>query len=294
MKHHKHERSKAPATTTGRISLMQSFTQSRTRDPQRMSETVSAEPPLTLEHGDWELRLGDCLDPVTGLASLADKSIDHVITDPPFSRDLYTRTRATPGRPDLRSPNERKSDRELASLAIGSIDEILPVVAAQLMRVASRWVVVFHDVEIGHLWRGAFALSYVRAGAWVKKNPQPQISGDRPAQGYEGITIAHPAGRKRWNAGGRSAVWTTIICHGNERPDHPCPKPLALMEALVRDFTDEGELICDPFAGSGTTGVACRRLGRRFLGWELSPKYHAIACKRIAQTREQMRFAGMG
>jgi len=59
------------------------------------------------------------------------------------------------------------------------------------------------------------------------------------------------------------------------------------MEALVRDFTDPGDLVLDPFAGSGTTGVACKRLGRRFLGWEKDPKYHAIAVKRIDAAREQ-------
>jgi len=67
-------------------------------------------------------------------------------------------------------------------------------------------------------------------------------------------------------------------------------KPPALMESLVRDFTDPGELICDPFAGSGTTGVACLRLGRRFIGWERDPKYHAVAVKRLRAAREQLRF----
>lgn len=69
---------------------------------------------------------------------------------------------------------------------------------------------------------------------------------------------------------------------------HPTQKPLALMAALVRDFTDPGDLVCDPFAGSGTTGVACRRMGRRFIGWERDPKYHAIATRRIGAAREQM------
>jgi len=62
------------------------------------------------------------------------------------------------------------------------------------------------------------------------------------------------------------------------------------MEALVRDFTGFDDLICDPFAGSGTTGVAAKRLGRRFIGWELSPKYHARAVRRILAAREQLEF----
>ena len=69
---------------------------------------------------------------------------------------------------------------------------------------------------------------------------------------------------------------------------HPTQKPEWLIESLVRDFTDPGELVCDPFAGSGTTGVACKRLGRRFLGWEKDPDFHAIAEKRLANTQEQL------
>lgn len=62
---------------------------------------------------------------------------------------------------------------------------------------------------------------------------------------------------------------------------HPTTKPLALMRRIVEDFTDPDDLICDPFAGSGTTGVACIRLGRRFIGWEKDPAYFEIACRRL-------------
>ena len=53
------------------------------------------------------------------------------------------------------------------------------------------------------------------------------------------------------------------------------------MRQIVEDFTDPGDLILDPFAGSGTTGVAAIHLGRRFIGWELSEEYHAIATRRL-------------
>jgi site-specific DNA-methyltransferase (adenine-specific) len=67
------------------------------------------------------------------------------------------------------------------------------------------------------------------------------------------------------------------------------------MESLVRDFTDPGELVCDPFAGSGTTGVACLRLGRRFVGWEKDERYFRVAVKRLTAAREQLRlFEGVG
>jgi len=64
----------------------------------------------------------------------------------------------------------------------------------------------------------------------VKTDPMPQISADRPAQAFEAITIAHPPGRKRWNGGGRAAVWLAGCWQGTARPDHQCPKPVELME----------------------------------------------------------------
>jgi site-specific DNA-methyltransferase (adenine-specific) len=131
-------------------------------------------------------------------------------------------------------------------------------------------------------------MEHVRIGQWRKLGGSPQFTGDRPGIGCEAIEIAHPPGRKRWNGGGRHAFWEFAIASGTRV--HTTQKPLPLMEALVSDFTDAGELICDPFAGSGTTGVACIRLGRRFVGWERDPKYFAVAVKRLRAAREQLRI----
>jgi len=69
--------------------------------------------------------------------------------------------------------------------------------------------------------------------------------------------------------------------------EHPCPKPEGVVKWLVRRVSFDGHTILDPFMGSGTTGVACVKLGRRFIGIEIEPKYFDIACKRIdAATRE--------
>lgn len=240
---------------------------------------------------DWEVITGDCLDV---LPTLADRSVAHVITDPPYSGELYARMRTNKTMPNtdgmLRGEDERAASREMASLAIGAIDDILEPVAREIIRIGARWWIVFSDVETSHRWRAAFGDNYVRAGAWVKSNPMPQVSGDRPGQGFEMATIGHPSGRKRWNGGGRCAVWRhgADVGAGTERNhiDHPCPKPLPLMLELVELFTDPGDLVLDPFCGSGTTGVACVRLGRRFIGIEKSEKYAAIARERIeAETR---------
>ncbi len=65
---------------------------------------------------------------------------------------------------------------------------------------------------------------------------------------------------------------------------HPTQKPVALMEYLIKTYTNEGETVLDFAMGSGTTGVACRRLGRRFVGIELDEEYFGIAEKRIRET----------
>jgi DNA modification methylase len=239
----------------------------------------------------WELRLGDCLDPVTGLASLADKSIDHVITDPPYARDVYLRLAGTFSHKGSGWDKRRgQALGKMAAGAIGTVDDLIDPAAIELARTVRRWVVVFSDVESTHRWRTAMTgagLRYVRTGAWVRTNSTPQMSGDRPGQGFEACTIAHGPKRLRWNGGGMPAMWLSPS-EMVDRPDHPCPKPVDLMCRLVSDFTDPGDTILDPFAGSGTTGVAAIRLGRRFIGWERDPKYHAAAVRRLSGTREQL------
>jgi DNA modification methylase len=69
--------------------------------------------------------------------------------------------------------------------------------------------------------------------------------------------------------------------------DHPCPKPILAWTRLVKSVTKERQTVLDPFMGSGTTGVACVNLGRKFIGIELEEKYFDIACKRIDQANRQ-------
>jgi site-specific DNA-methyltransferase (adenine-specific) len=250
---------------------------------------------------DHRIVLADCLGP-EGLATLGDKSVDHVITDPPYEAEAHTLGRRVARNygyevaADYANPSGQVVREEI--LAFPPITEAERSAAArEFARVARRWVVVFCQVEAAMAWRDALAaagLTYRRTGVWVKPDGMPQYSGDRPGMGYESIVIAHASGRSTWNGGGRHGVWTF---NKNEpiRHGHQTQKPLVLMEALVRDFTDEGETVLDPFAGSGTTGVACRRLGRRFIGFERSEAYWRIACKRIEGAREQLRmFEGTG
>jgi site-specific DNA-methyltransferase (adenine-specific) len=64
-------------------------------------------------------------------------------------------------------------------------------------------------------------------------------------------------------------------------------KPLALMEYLVKTYTNEGDIVCDPFMGTGTTGVACAKLGRRFVGIERDKEFFGCAIERIKNAKEE-------
>jgi site-specific DNA-methyltransferase (adenine-specific) len=68
---------------------------------------------------------------------------------------------------------------------------------------------------------------------------------------------------------------------------HPTQKPVGVMDWCLKQLPKETETILDPFMGSGTTGVACVKLGRKFIGIELDPKYFDIACKRIEEAYKQ-------
>jgi site-specific DNA-methyltransferase (adenine-specific) len=117
----------------------------------------------------------------------------------------------------------------------------------------------------------------VRLGVWIKPNAAPQFTGDRPGTGWEAVAVLHRKGRKRWNDGGHHAVWTCPV----QRGGHPTQKPERLVSDWVKAFTNPGEMILDPFMGSGTTGVAAIKHGRGFTGIEIDPKYFDLACRRI-------------
>jgi DNA modification methylase len=233
----------------------------------------------------WTLHLGDCLDPVSGLASLADKSVDHVITDPPYEAEAHTLQRR--GR-DPGSGKGASEERGVVTLALpfsAITGEQRAEVGAQIARVTRRWAQVFCQVEASVKWALALeagGMDYVRTMVWIKPDAMPQYTGDRPGMGYESIVVCHQPGRKRWNGGGRVGVFEANKNGvGVKSAPHPTTKPQALMRELVELFTDLGETVLDPFAGSGSTGVACAALGRNFVGWERDANYHAIATRRL-------------
>lgn len=139
-------------------------------------------------------------------------------------------------------------------------------------------------------WRHAAAAEealpdlFVRCGVWVKPNATPQLTGDRPGTGWEAVLLLHRPGKKRWNGGGRPAVWTHN--RPNDTHGHPTCKPVPLLREWVREFTDPGDLVFDPFGGSGTTAAACLYEGRMCLTCERDPRHAATIRARCAEVRK--------
>lgn len=245
-----------------------------------------AEPRIYQGDG-WEIRCGRWEDSPL-------EECDVAIADPPFTDDISSQGARVSG--NYKFGNGYVPMRR-PSLSFGGVDphEIAP----SLLRIVRRWTVLFcaqeqlgdYEKAAGGKYREGGA--YVRGCIWSAVNQQPQFTGDRPASPGEGIAVLHPRGYPggmRWNGGGRVGIYrhpkeTGAMAGrfktGGDLRVHETQKPLSLMVQLVADFSDPGELVWDPYCGSGTTGVACMRLGRRFLGHEMQPHYAEVAAERL-------------
>ena len=213
----------------------------------------------------------DCLEV---MRTLPENSAHAVITDPPFEAEAHINQKR------LGKDGFNNNPLDFAKVT----DEQRSWLPSWARKNCGGWMLVFCQAESLHIWRDEFDRSgciYKRAMVWIKPDGMPQWSGDRPGMGYETIAAAWcSGGHSRWNGGGRTGVFAHNK-RGTSTREHQTQKPDALMNDLIKLFTDPGTLVFDPFMGSGTTGVACLRLGRRFVGIEISEKYFDVACRRI-------------
>lgn len=220
---------------------------------------------MKVEIGLATLYLGDCADILPSIGQ-----VDAVVTDPPYTDKTHKGARTGDG------------DTVLIDFECFSDEQFLSF-SKQFVEMSSGWVVMtcdwMHTAELAKQMPDEF----IRAGVWIKPNGMPQYTGDRPAMGWESVAILHKTGKKKWNGGGRHAVWNIPKVHGN----HPTEKPIALVESFLDLFTNKEEVVLDPFMGSGTTGIAAVKMGRKFIGIEREHKYFDIACQRIENAQRQ-------
>jgi len=207
--------------------------------------------------------------------------MDHLITDPPYFGNVNSNAVHTP---------RGQVDKLRRDFGFDHITSDMPAKVWQVLPIIRRWSLVFSDTENAHHWQDAAVQEdnadhrFMRTMFWHKLNAQPQITGDRPAAHVEAITVGHAKGKSRWHGGGHGNLLQFAIARGfSERFDHGTPKPLRLMRRLISLFTDPGEIILDPFGGTGTTAKACKDLGRHCLMIERDEKWCEVAANRLKQ-----------
>lgn len=255
--------------------------------------------------GRWEVDSVVNTDALTLLKGLPDASVDAVITDPPYglgghafegNRGMF---RADNGKPrettyttidetwDMAAPLDWFEETERILKPGGSVlifagkDSVYAFAAEGLRR---GWLLV-NDIT------------------WVKKNPPPCFTGRQMTMATERLLWFCPDGT-RWTYNSAAAkdmnrgvnlkdVWTFGVEQGDGRI-HPAQKPLNLMERCVLLFTNPDDLVVDPFAGSGTTGAAAIKNGRRFIGSDTDAGYVDPANRRLALPFTPYMFAALG
>lgn len=234
-----------------------------------MTETVTI--------GAATLIFGDCLEILPTL-----DHVDHVISDPPYEKEAHKKMRRT-------KRNLQKGENADLDFAMIT-DSMRDDVARHGVRLSDGWLLLFCQAEAVGLWRDAIEAAngrYKRSMIWVKPDSSPQFNGQMPAMGYESMTLAWCGnGYSSWNGGGGRGVFTHPVNVGRDGR-HPTEKPLPLMLQLIELFTDPGQLVLDPFMGSGTTGLACLMRGRRFIGIEQKRDYFDVACERLDKAMAQ-------
>lgn len=217
------------------------------------------------------LYLGDCREILPTLGR-----VDAVVTDPPYESDAHRKDRKITGK-----------NRGVIATAFtfDSIDAVRFDVAEKMVAASDGWVLAFCMAEGVAPWRDALEAAgakYKRAMVWIKPDAMPQFNGQGPAAGFESIVAAWCGqGYSRWNGGGRVGTFTHNKNTGGKH-EHETQKPVPLMAELVELFSNRGDLVCDPFMGSATTGVAAVKLGRRFIGIEREERYFDLSCRRVS------------
>ena len=212
------------------------------------------------------LYLGDCREILPAIGR-----VDAVVTDPPYGVDLTA-----------------KQNKWVKNTGHGyaSVDDTPAFVSEVCVPAIEKAIKIARNVVLTPGTRNTFAYPAPAALGTVF-NPNGAGSGK---WGFECNAPILYYGKDPYLASGqgrRPNSWEQPATDFAEKNGHPCPKPIGMMRWLVARASLPGETVCDPFMGSGTTGVAAVQLGRKFIGIELEPAYFEIALKRIAAALNQ-------
>jgi len=265
--------------------------ESRRGAPSRAPRGLSKTP----EH---RILVGDC---VNEMSKLQAGSVDLIFADPPYNLQLAS---------DLKRPDDSHVDAvtddwdKFASFAAydAFTKEWLAACRRVLKPAGTIWVIgSYHNIfRVGAIMQdmGFWILNDV---IWRKTNPMPNFRGRRFTNAHETmIWASRDANAKGYTfnyealKAGNDDVqvrsdWTFPLCTGSERLKgadgkklHPTQKPEALLARVILSSSKPGDLVLDPFNGTGTTGAVAKKLGRRYIGLEREKKYASAAEKRIA------------
>lgn len=231
--------------------------------------------------GDATLYLGDCREILPTLGR-----VDAVISDPPYgiAHKFGSAIGSDGGRRTLQFAWDGP---QTIPVVLQSVELAAPLADAQF------WFCGLEQAShISALLLAAGMVS--KPAAWVKECPPPAGLGNWWPSGYELAVYAYRSGA--WFGDDdpkRSNVFVAdSYRHGQPgKVDHPTQKPLGLIERIVSALVRPDGVALDCFMGSGTTGVAALRLGRRFIGIEIEPRYFDIACRRIEAEHRRPRLA---
>jgi len=248
-----------------------------------------------------ELSLNTILpgDSLEILGQLPENSVDLVFADPPYNLQLSQ---------ELWRPNQTRVDAvEDAWDKFASFEEYdrfthawLSACRRVLKDTGTLWVIgSYHNIfRIGKVLQdlGYWILNDV---VWIKNNPMPNFRGVRFTNAHETLLWAQKVKGAKYTFNHHSmkalnddlqmrSDWYLPLCTGKERlkvngtQAHATQKPEALLYRILLASTNPGDMVLDPFFGTGTTGAVAKRLGRHYLGIERDPDYIQIAKERIA------------
>jgi DNA modification methylase len=215
--------------------------------------------------------------------AIPDSSVDLVVTDPPYGLTSTTKITRHGGKFGCSTDVHAQFAWDQA------VDFKWVAECFRVLRPAGVFISFYDRERIYELIQAAKACGgLVRdIGAWHKTNPVPQVRKVKWASALELFTIiVKGTGRHtfNWQHGYHHNVIVAPICAGKERTAHPTQKPLSVILPMIRYWSDLGDLILDPFAGSGTTAVAAKLLGRRYVAIERDELTVRICLERLART----------